>query len=538
MQSSDERYQRLKQLARLGDQEAARALQSAAARRADWRGRAEALLAGEPRRETWQALVDELDRRAQLEGGDVEWLEERLVSWPPHLRTAPNTWTRRALLDDSPPWAALARVWGVRSVKLTDLELTTLLRRPELQSAWGLRFTGAFLDRSSVRRIVRSLGNSVRALDLSHNLTGPDAAEALEGAARGALQRLELAGNKLGQGAPALWAGAPWPRLTVLDLAHNGIQSGDLAALTGLPWPALERLSLGANRIDENGVPTLLGALPECLSELDLSGNSISDFGAAAIASSSLRLTRLHLAECSIRGGGAAALGAAPLTATLHELDLWRNPLGGSGSSALFAADFPHLERLDVGFAACGDEALRVLARATAPRLRHLGLESNNLQPPGLAALGASDGLRALSHLVLDRNPKAMKGLGPFMAALDEGRLPAVTALSLAHSRLDERALSALAQSPGLSRLTELHLAHNRIDDAGVRALADSAYVGGLQRLDLLANPVSEEGVSALVESDALPSLSWLRLPSEGFSAEFRQRLASSSLARRCRIEL
>jgi Ran GTPase-activating protein (RanGAP) involved in mRNA processing and transport len=72
--------------------------------------------------------------------------------------------------------------------------------------------------------------------------------------------------------------------------------------------------------------------------------------------------------------------------------------------------------------------------------------------------------------------------------------------------------MQALAANPALGRLRKLNLAHNKLVDKAVAALAGAKHLAALTHLDLSDNNIGDKGAEALAAAKAFPCLRELDL--------------------------
>eukprot|EP00873_Tetraselmis_striata_P011980 jgi/Tetstr1/432244/TSEL_002280.t1 len=194
--------------------------------------------------------------------------------------------------------------------------------------------------------------------------------------------------------------------------------------------------------------------------------------------------------------------GGGPLVLAGDVLALGETELGLLGAM-LLEQDFrgaaaPKLAELEVVSCGLGAEATGRLmpalqASSSAESLRLLSLQGNNFGPAGAAHVaGALGSLPSLERLNLAAAGLRDDGAAAVGRSLRDGRLPRLTALSLAGN--DITATGAQALAPFLrsnAALLELNMQGNHVGDAGAAALAAtllSEPAPALQRLQLNDN--------------------------------------------------
>lgn len=201
-----------------------------------------------------------------------------------------------------------------------------------------------------------SWARQLQSLDLSHNTTSGNIAEAAEkpllaplaACSWPCLQRLVLSWTGVGVASAAALAAADFPALQSLDLSNTGLRDGAMAALAAGKWSCLETLDLGSNKLGSTGAAALAAAAWPRLQKISLLFNKIGDAGAAALAASRWpALRELDLLRSELGTGAGAALAAADWPALLA-LDLRCNNLGAEGTRALAGARWPCLQVLKV----------------------------------------------------------------------------------------------------------------------------------------------------------------------------------------------
>ena len=263
---------------------------------------------------------------------------------------------------------------------------------------------------------------------------------------------------------------------------------------------------------------------------------------AAALASPHLaRLAGLTVYAQYLREPLADAVAASPHLGDLRVLHLGRNHVGDPGVRRLTGATLLALENLDLAENELSDDAADRLSAGAFARLTRLELAGNALSAAGAARLAAA--LPHLERLGLSANRAGGRGLSASLAriaALDlsgngltgddvAGLLaePAagVRELDLAHNRLGDDGVQALADAPSAEGLRGLRLAGNGVTNDGLMALARSPRLTRLTTLDLANNPISDDGFRALLEMRSLRRLTRLAFPGIGLTLRTRLEL-------------
>lgn len=183
-----------------------------------------------------------------------------------------------------------------------------------------------------------------------------------------------------------------------------------------------------------------------------------------------------------LQGLAALARGIAAST-SLRTLNLERKGISAAGCAALAAA----------------------LAGSGGSALAELLIGQNGLGPEGLAALLSGSSLAGLQQLDLSAcGLEGAAGLEPLAAALQEGRLPALTSLRLDGNALGASGAATLAAGLGSAaagELNALHLQRCGLDGEAVGALSE-ALPAQLACLDVSGNGgMGAEGAAALARA-------------------------------------
>lgn len=261
--------------------------------------------------------------------------------------------------------------------------------------------------------------------------------------------------------------------LELWSIPLDGRQAAALASSR-----TLRALRLMRGSIDADAVAALAGSGLESL--------ALDDVTAPGLLVALPRLERLTAVELVALRGAPVDDAAAKLLATtgrLRKVDLWAEPLGPAGVSALAA--LPDLEELGLRGAG-GLGAAHAAALTGCARLTRLSL--GNCESVDDAALGHLVGLSRLEALDLTN----CLGVGDAGAAT-LARLPRLERLSLTRTHVGPDGLRALAGAPALR---ELHVRGcPQVNDATLAALTGSRT---LQLLSVSSNQVTPKGLQAL----------------------------------------
>jgi len=149
---------------------------------------------------------------------------------------------------------------------------------------------------------------------------------------------------------------------------------------------------------------------------------------------------------------------------------------------ALIEAPLPSLTALDVGFSSLPTATLRaLLTAATLPALTALTARHGKLEPDAASAFEAAS-------------------------------LTTLRRLDLHHCDAGAAVGLAIAQRPAFSRLTHLQAGHNSFGDEVALALASSGCRETLTALDLSQQPLGDDGLIALVDASGFEHLTALSL--------------------------
>lgn len=319
---------------------------------------------------------------------------------------------------------------------------------------------------------------------------------------------------ELWEGDPGEWLverrrARPLRALTMLGEHTTGVPF--VETIVDAPWLAeVETLALGTEFVDrdtgyfqdptlrDRGADLIARAKLATVRVLSLAQQRIGDEGLARIVATMPDLVELVAARCELGPlEGLVATTGAPLA----HLDLSLNQLA--------------TRRLE-----------RVLAWPRAHALASLRVHTCELQPAGIAALGAAPAWSSLRAVDLAHNALGLPGVVALLAAPPP---PQLIALDLGDTDLTHEASELLADLPWLDQLVELSLADNaggvapklatalaaspnlrgldvHATDLGRPALhAFAGLWGRVRALDLSRNRVGDAGLAALVTDDESP---------------------------------
>lgn len=181
------------------------------------------------------------------------------------------------------------------------------------------------------------------------------------------------------------------------------------------------------------------------------------------------KLQKLDLSENRLTEEPVIQLLAAPILATVEDLDLSDNNLGSQGFRAIAAANLPNLRTLKLSRTRLGADGIRDGGEiAFLSNLRSLTLSGNHL-PSTVGVLLA--GSKTFANLQV---------------------------LDLSENRLGDEGVVSLAGTTSMRNLAYLDLSENLIGDAGANALAASPELEGIVFLNLSKNNISLEAATRL----------------------------------------
>lgn len=406
----NKQYERLFQLVRLGDEEAALALISEAERRGDmasceraiseladtraarWvkarkRLRAlRAILRDGASHGAWRALSRLLQAWPEREGFRVGLLlaENHLKAWPRSIRCANAGWWYRRLEGRCRPelWR-LARVLDLNGIRLTAHGAERLVGGVDLEHFHGLVVGSCRLGDAGVGVLSRSRRLfRVVELDVSNN-------------------QLSLLGARELARSPYLI------NVRRLDVSCNaGLGDAGLAELARSGHgDTLTHLRACSSHVGQEGAAALMDAC-DGLVRLALSCNLLGDKGVVCIAQSprAASLESLELSSNGVGVAGVRALSESPHLGRLRVLDLRDNPLGEEALEALASAQsLRRLERLELTLSGVSHRrARKLLQSGKLPRLSELHLgPRQRLQTTQSEGLGSALAVALSEHLRL-----------------------------------------------------------------------------------------------------------------------------------------
>jgi hypothetical protein len=249
------------------------------------------------------------------------------------------------------------------------------------------------------------------------------------------------------------------------------------------------------------------------------------------------------------RGDALSTSAAEELFRASHLRSLTRLRLFGDRWRArtlrpLAEGEFATLRELVLFQCDLGDDAAEALADSTALKnLRILELETSRITGAGASALLSSRHLRQLTVLNLNYNPvrglnsalladarnRSLRGLHLGYGPKSTGDMKGLAAcpalrgliwLELSNNAANDRAIQALTQATGWTRLAVLYLTNNLIGDKGTASLASWSGLAKVRHLHLYVNKFGPEGAQALAASPYLDELRHLCVDPEATGPE------------------
>ncbi len=440
---------------------------------------------------------------------------------------------------DQAPWARVRRV-QIEPCEQQGMHQLSRDEPPALGDWLWRGPIGASLEALVLRRVMDPSEvvdwlehprlRALRELEVSFDVWGGEALQAqlleaiLQGE-HGALERLALTwGSRVNATLPSARADA-LPALRELSLSSS----------YGVTWPqgweglvasapSLQALRLVQLPLDEEGgqMRDLLSALEPVQQGLTSLSMRISHDRArgrhhdaltrlaAWVAKSELVSAQLeHIALTDEAGQAlASALCARPSlrALSLSSNDLTLKTTGWLDSLSRAPLEVLSLEGPKLAIGEEGARAVSALGSLRALTMTRVGMRERGAalwegalgqQLKWLDLTGAQAG-SACVHALIEANPQALEGL--------------ILATYQTHNGLDDDALIALSQWPGLSRLRALSLGCARAPAAGLAALLRSPHLTQLEVLDLTLNALPGEPLQALCESSHLSSVRALGL--------------------------
>ncbi len=213
----------------------------------------------------------------------------------------------------------------------------------------------------------------------------------------------------------------------------------------------------------------------------------------------------LRLWTCEMKAPALKVLGAADFS-HLEQLNLEQNRMGEAGLLGLAKAPgFAALTAVHLGFNDLDASAARALGEMEwARRLTWLNLQDNKLSDVALDLLAAGDATRRLRWLRLSHN-RVAETPSAWMSAL-----PALESLLIHNTTVGAAGLEALlSQTPALHTLS---VAATDVGDDGARAIASSGQ--RFKSLALGMTGMTPAGLGAVLRSPALANVERLELGS------------------------
>jgi uncharacterized protein (TIGR02996 family) len=209
-------------------------------------------------------------------------------------------------------------------------------------------------------------------------------------------------------------------------------------------------------------------------------------------------LRELVLFQCGLGDEAAEALADSPGLKNLRTLELETSRITGAGASALLSSR--HLCQLTV--LNLNENRVRrlnpaLLADARNRSLRALHLGHGPKSAADMTALAACPAMRGLIWLDLSPNAANDRAIQALTEATGWTRL---AVLYLQNNRIGDNGAAALASWLGLAKVRQLHLCLNKIGPEGAQALAASPYLEDLRHLCVSPEAMGPEGVEMLQE--------------------------------------
>ena len=260
---------------------------------------------------------------------------------------------------------------------------------------------------------------------------------------------------------------------------------------------------------------------------MDLSHNSLGDSGPQKLAACLWpHLTDLNLSACGIEAVGAMHLAlSCSLLPSLSKISLAYNTIEDEGAMALFTANWPALEEINVancGLQAHSHVALRNGLKKWGSSLRIIelgvvsGITDGNINFMGhkvcLALLSvAKQNLQNLRRLQLNRAMIGANGV----SHLSKATFPSLQELELMYNNIGAAGSEALGAFLARHQIRLLNLAGNALGSAGLEIINHHrGLTATLEQLNLGDNNISSEAGWEVIASFSarLPRLSTLIL--------------------------
>ncbi|MBA4191017.1 MAG: hypothetical protein C0467_23780 [Planctomycetaceae bacterium] len=258
-----------------------------------------------------------------------------------------------------------------------------------------------------------------------------------------------------------------------------------------------------------------------------------SDFSGAEVVRRLLELPMLaevfdlNLNLNKMDGPTATTLGKSKSVAHLRGLHLHQTNLSAPAVKALIES--PVIKNLlSFSVFADGPGLAAVAAAEGLKAIRELRIRGDKLTPKDWIKLGNSPHLTEVRSLDVGETPLNAEG----MAALASTPLMArVESLTIGGVADPDGAATSLAASPNAANLRELNCPRTyqfQMTSAGMIALAASPYLGNLRALDLSIAAVKADGIKALAKSKTLTGLERLLMRYNPLGAAGGKALAGS----------
>lgn len=264
-------------------------------RASDTRRALEALCDGPSDRRHWNTLCEVVSKCHAHRPERVGWIEEldeRLDTWPDHVRRAPQAWQTR-LTQTPKQWAPLLLARQLEfTEQLDDALARALTQNPHMSRLSQLTLYNVARTPAALATILRSSDLSgLEGLAIPHNPLDPSVFLACEqNETIGALEALGLSGTRASASElQAALARTKMKRLRALDVSFNELEDLDLFSLlrSELFHEHLEVLDLSYNRLSGSSLLALINAPPaRKLQRLRLHGNPLAPGARAKLGAS------------------------------------------------------------------------------------------------------------------------------------------------------------------------------------------------------------------------------------------------------------
>lgn len=278
------------------------------------------------------------------------------------------------------------------------------------------------------------------------------------------------------QGVELICRSPKFAQLQTLNLSENELADEGLRPLAEAEMlKTLKTLTSWGNDIRAAGVEHLHGA--KALQKLSLSNNPLGPEGARALRPLVHQLELLDVDNSHLEDEGLRALAEQTDLGALEHLYMNGNRIGDAGLVALAQNSTFSPLGIQLNDNEIGDEGIGALASGSAlSKVVDLEIYDNNIGDEGMCALASARNYPALENLSIQANPFGDKGM---MAMVDHCQnFPELGFLVLADTKVTERSMKHLAQSPFLRQLEDLHLDEdNDIGPEGWEALLKSPHI-------------------------------------------------------------